>query len=319
MFLADLEKENAKYLRKDIDGGILNDKIEIDRYKYQQYCEVVDNLMLGNYNEFGEYIIQDEIKSELLSCTKTIVDNYENLLFIKSKNPINAFGNLNFVVKVVGDDKSDCQSAYLELLEPIYKAKGYIENTQATLIKKVTFQKNDLFKENVYKAFNIVLDNSNLGAETENVDEFKETIERKIRLLYIKKNIDMNADYEICFKKSITELEKTPEGKKAVEQFKKDEKIAQKYLGLKENDYKARTELLAKSAENNKKTAEVVNKNSNVVFRKGAILVNGVVKRMKGIKTEKEKPNVFISIKKIEDTEEEKRIKFEKLNEELEK
>ena len=41
LLLADLEKENSKYLRKDIDGGILSEKQEIDRYKLEQYIDVV--------------------------------------------------------------------------------------------------------------------------------------------------------------------------------------------------------------------------------------------------------------------------------------
>lgn len=252
LMLADLSKENPKYIRKDIDGGYLNEKYEIDRYKYEQYADVVDNLMLGNYNEFGEYIIQDEIKEELIACNKVIEDNYENILFVKSQKKVNAFSHLNFAVKVIDSDKEGYKLAVLELLEPIYKAKGFIENTQATKLKKVVLPNNDIFKQEVYKAFNILLDTSIDGSEIENADdEFKEIIERKIRLLYIKQNVEKQQSnyYEIAYNKNVEELKKTEEGKKVLENTKKDEVVATKYLNVKEDDYKSKNELLVKNIE----------------------------------------------------------------------
>lgn len=252
LLLADLEKNNSKYLRRDIDGGILSEKYQVDSYKLEQYANVIDNLMLGNYNEFGEYIIQDEIKDELLKCQKVIEDNYENILFVKSKNPVNVFSHLNFAVRVLVNSQTNQNTAILELLEPIYKAKGYIENTQSTVIKKITLPNNDIFRDEVYKAFNIKVDNNGEGQKIElSDDEFKNSIDRKIRLLYIKKQTieKMNDEYEICYKKNIQELEKTEIGKKVIQETKKEEKIAQKYLNVKENDYKVKNELLYKNIE----------------------------------------------------------------------
>lgn len=247
--LADLNKENEKYLRKDIDGGILSEKYEIDRYKYQQYNDVVDNLMLGNYNEFGEYIIQDEIKEELINCRKVIEDNYENILFIKSEEKVNVFSFLNFAVKVVDSDKLGYKAAILELLEPIYKTKGYIENTQATVIKKIVLPNNDVFKDEVYKAFNIIVDNSNGKKYINDMDEFSNILDRKIRLLYVKKHISMQDDFMMCYKKNVEELEKTDEGKKVLEEYKKEEEVAKKYLNVDEDDYKSKNELLTTNME----------------------------------------------------------------------
>lgn len=251
LMLADLSKENPKYIRKDIDGGYLNEKYEIDRYKYEQYADVVDNLMLGNYNEFGEYIIQDDIKEELIACNKIIEDNYENILFVKSEAKVNAFSYLNFAVKVVDCDKDGYKMAILELLEPIYKAKGFIENTQATKLKKVILPNNDIFRQEVYKAFNILLNTSTEGSKIENDDNFKAIIDRKIKLLYIKQNIETQESnyYEVIYNKNVEELKKTDTGKKVLESAKKDEEIAQKYLNVSENDFKSKNELLIKNIE----------------------------------------------------------------------
>lgn len=252
--LADLEKENSQYIRRDIDGGILTEKYEIDRFKLQQYSEVVDNLMLGNYNEFGEYEIQPEIQKELLNCKKVITDNYENILFVESLDKISAFGKLNFAVKVVNSDKTNFKTAILEILEPIYKAKGYIENTQATVIKKITLPQNDVFKSEVYKAFNIVLiEGEGAEKETKTEDNFQNLIDRKIKLLYLKKHIEQQQDFEICYKKNIEELKKTDEGKKIIEKTEKEEKVAEKYLKIEPDDYKSKNEILTKNIESSLK------------------------------------------------------------------
>lgn len=248
--LADLEKENTKYVRKDIDGGVLTDKYEIDRYKLQQYADVVDNLMLGNYNEFGEYEIQPEILKELLECKKVVTDNYENILFVESLTKISSFGNLNFAVKIINSEQSSHKTAVLEVLEPIYKAKGYIENTQATIIKKINLPFNDIFKSEVYKAFNIVVLEGEGGKKEITEDEkFSNLIDRKIRLLYIKKHLENQQDFEICYKKNVEELKKTDEGKKVLQNFEKDEKVAEKYLKIEPEDYKSKNELLTKNIE----------------------------------------------------------------------
>lgn len=249
--LSDLDKQNPKMLRKDIDGAILDNKYEIDYYRLEQFSNVVDNLMLGNYDEFGEYIVQDEIKEELIKCEKMIIDNYENILFVKTINPINAFSYINFAVKVITNTQTNQNTAILELLEPIYKAKGFVENTQTTILKRITLPNNAIFRQEVYKAFNIKPNANGEGQKIATEDDFKNTIDRKIRLLYLKKQSfgKMNGYYEICYNKNVEELKKTEIGKKVIEQTNKDEKIAQKYLNVQPNDFKVKVELLNKNIE----------------------------------------------------------------------
>ena len=248
--LADLSKDVEQYLRKDIDGGILTDKFEIDRYKNEQYINVIDNLMLGNYNEFGEYILQAEIKNELLNCAKVIEDNYENILFVKSVQPINVFSYLNFAIKVINSSQAGYKVAILELLEPIYKGKGFIENTQATVIKRIEVLDNDILKQEIYKAFNVVVkidDDNSKREKKDDENSLQNIINRKIKLLYIKQKLDMDREYEVVYKKSIEKLNETKEGKQVLEKYKKDTEIAKKCLNVKEDDYKAQSELLINS------------------------------------------------------------------------
>ncbi|MBO5888615.1 MAG: hypothetical protein J6Q58_00570 [Clostridia bacterium] len=303
--LADLEKENPKYLRKDIDGGIISEKQEIDRYKLEQYIDVVDNLLLGNYNEFGHYEIEEEIVKELIDCRKVIEDNFENLLFLKSESALNAFSNLHFVVRVTESEKPNFNKATLELLEPIYKVKGYIENTQATVLKKVVLENNAIFKDEVYKAFNIIVGGNNTGAKRETIEEvskvdsdknFKNVIDRKVKLLYVKEKTENAPEYETYHKQNVEELSKTNEGKLVLENYKKDLVIAKKYLNIKENDFKSRSELLLKTIERlmPKMPAQVrknfTNLNNKIVNRINNVIIvtKPLVKPKNVVKVKKE-------------------------------
>ena len=294
--LADLEKENDKYLRKDIDGGILREKEEIDRYKQEQYIDVVDNLMLGNYNEFGEYEIEDKIKEELIACRKVIEDNYENLLFVKTEASVNAFSNLHFVVRVTASEKADYNKVTLELLEPIYKAKGFIENTQATLLKKVILENNSIFKDEIYKAFNIIVGTDITGAKTEIIEtdeNFKEVIDRKVKLLYVKEKSQADKEYETYHKMNVEELNKTDEGKKVLENYNKELNTAKKYLNIKENDFKSRSDLLLNNIERfMPKIPTPIRKNFTNLNSKVINRINKIIVVTKPIK-----PKVVVQVK----------------------
>ena len=248
LHLADLTKTNDKYLRRDIDGGILTDKYEIDRYKQEQYISVVDNLMLGNYDEFGAYQIDKDIKVELLNCRKVIEDSYENILFVRSQKVVNAFSHLSFAVRITNSQNIGYKTATLELLEPIYKAKGYIENTQATPIKQIDVKNDEHLKNTVFEAFNIFMkdDPTNAKRELKEDEEFNQILTRKIKLLYIKnktKKVREQADM-VCYENIGNRLQTTEKGKEVLKEYKKVEQTLKKYMGLDDNDYKTRKEAL---------------------------------------------------------------------------
>lgn len=252
--LANLENENPEYLRKDISGGILNDKEQIDSYKTEQYINVVDNLMLGNYNECGVYELEPDIVVELINCRKIVNDSYENILFVNSIKPINVFSTLSFAVRITNGDSPSFKYATLELLEPIYKANGMFENTQATTLKKISLKNDEIFRSEVFRIFNIIAKDDDANARTEfkeDEKEFENALMRKIQLLYIKNKIkeEQQKESEICYKKTVKELEKTTKGKEVIAKTANDEKILNKYMHANENDYKARNEILKNNVE----------------------------------------------------------------------
>ena len=276
--LANLEKENKEYLRKDVVGGILTDKEQIDSYKTEQYVNVVDNLMLGNYNELGVYEIDPDIVVELINCRKIVNDNYENILFVNSVKPINVFSTLSFAVRITNGDSPSFKYATLELLEPIYKAKGMFENTQATILKKISLKNDESLRTEVFRIFNIIPKDSDANARTEfkeDEDEFNKTLMRKIQLLYIKNKIQeiQQKEAEICYKKNIKELEKTTKGKEVIAKSQSDETILKKYMNADDKDYKARNEILKTNIEQSGVTTSEISRN---ISSSNSILVEAI-------------------------------------------
>lgn len=264
--LADLTKQNEKYLRRDIDGGILTEKEQIDYYKTEQYVNVVDNLMLGNYNELGVYEIEPDIVVELINCRKVVNDNYENILFVNSVKSINVFSTISFAVRITNGDSPSFKFATLELLEPIYKANGLFENTQATILKKISLKDDEHFRSEVFRIFNIVLKDTDANARTElkeDEKEFEKTLMRKIQLLYLKNKLQeqQQKEAEICYNKNVKELEKTTKGKEVLAKSSNDEKILNKYLRADKKDYKAKNDVLKTNIEQSGLMSGIIIKN----------------------------------------------------------
>ena len=90
---------------------------------------------------------------------------------------------------------------------------------------------NDILKQEIYKAFNVVVNVDDDNSKREKKDDensLQNIIDRKIKLLYIKQKLDMNREFEVVYKKSIEKLNETKEGKQVLERYKKDTEVAKK-------------------------------------------------------------------------------------------
>lgn len=307
--LADLEKENSEYLRKDISGGILTEKEQIDCYKAEQFVNIVDNLMLGNYNELGVYEIEPDIVVELINCRKIVNDSYENILFVNSIKTVNVFSTLSFAVRITNGDSPSFKHATLELLEPIYKANGMFENTQATMLKKISLKNDENLRSEVFRIFNIILKDSDANARTEfreDENEFEKTLMRKIQLLYVKNKIqeEEQKQAEICYKKNVKELEKTTKGKEVLAKSQNDENILKKYMNGDEKDFKARNDILKTNIEQNNMMTGIFTQN---YFTSNLSIVNAIKKIAK-------LANVLNPVKQVEKAEKEIKVNKRKVD-----
>lgn len=74
--ISDLIK-NQRYIRKDSETGFTEQKAEIARLKASHKIKCMTQKMLGNFDESGEYIIDEEIMNELIALPK-FIDKEEN-------------------------------------------------------------------------------------------------------------------------------------------------------------------------------------------------------------------------------------------------
>ncbi len=69
----------AKYLKDDSELGYIVDNALIEYSKFNNMRHTVLGYMLGDYDETGEYVVSEEIKQELISMRKYIVDTVDNI------------------------------------------------------------------------------------------------------------------------------------------------------------------------------------------------------------------------------------------------
>ena len=187
---------NTEYKRADIEGGILTDTKEIAYYKQMQVGDVMENALLGDFNEAGNYVIKKEIITELIKLTKVTQHTYGKSTFCISSKELKEFGFLEFALKI--DRTQDKAVASLELLEPINKVGGYYQNINTVLLATYTDAYDLDFLRKVYKAFNIITKEEFQGRKFLIDEETTEIIARKEYLKKLQQGME----------KSISEIEK---------------------------------------------------------------------------------------------------------------
>lgn len=99
------------YKRVDSDSGLIKDEIEKNHFVVLQKEQVIRNMLLGEYDDKGTYIIKSEIVDELINMPKYFVEEYERLHLIKGAYK----ADKNFYYSVIFDESG----ASLNLLEKI--------------------------------------------------------------------------------------------------------------------------------------------------------------------------------------------------------
>lgn len=246
-----------EYRRPDIEGGVLTDPAEIDYYKQVQANDVIQNQLLGDFNNKGNYVVKKEIVGELLNLTKLMQHSYGKTLFCTSLEQVKTFGYLEFAIKIEKNQPTKGQAfATLELLEPINRVGGYYQNINTVLLATYTDTFNAEFIEKVYRAFNIVSDDFK-GRKKINEEDIKEILERKNYLLALQKLMAVNlADTERkFFEERMDALGKSVFGKSILVKFQLEMNKLNKIFLNKNNPnyYTNLNQLLDKLIEENRK------------------------------------------------------------------
>jgi hypothetical protein len=145
-----------KYLINDRSNSFLTDPKEIAAYKAAMLRDLSGNLLLGDFNDEGKYIIDKNINDELLSLPKSVVNQYGDLYLLgtKTKSLINGF---TFMIdcEPLPNDVSK-KIAYLKIVES-YDNRFTKEQFKNNYVIDTFTDNNDaLFYLKMKRHFNIV-------------------------------------------------------------------------------------------------------------------------------------------------------------------
>lgn len=219
-----MDKNNERYARKDIEGGYLYNKSEINYFRQVQNIEIATNLMLGDYNQNGNYTIDASVIEQLVGITKVYQYSFGSTMFCQSLIDIDGFGKIDFAIKILKDaPTAGYTTAILELLESIDKANGYYTNTNTVQIKKYTAKETSSFVIDVLKEFNVI-SKKDSGLVLNKKDEKYDLILLRKKYEQMRKNLlesKVEEIYKTSFNKKMRLLSKSAEGRRLVDEFNK--------------------------------------------------------------------------------------------------
>lgn len=153
-----MAKDN-KYTRKLTQDNFVTEKID-----------VIENNLLGTYDEDGNYFIAPQIVEELIELEKVRKKAFGNSIFCVGN--LLGYGELVFELLFDAKTSGNNAAATLYLLEDVDKINGYVQNTIKTKLKDFNRQVDD-FIQVTYNYFNIT-------TEEDDDDEEDEGKERKL-------------------------------------------------------------------------------------------------------------------------------------------
>ena len=210
------ENNNERYIRKDVKGGYIYNKSEIDYYSELQSIDVIDNALFGDYVKNGTYVLDKEVIDQLVAMAKVYQYSFGSNMFCQSAQPVDKFGNVDFAIKIVKDmPQKGENTAILELLESIDRANGYYINTNSAEIAKYSAKETSTFVIDALKHFNVFSkkdDGLIKKIKTENIDAL---ISRKKYVDTLKQVVSpyLEGQYKILYDKKMKALAKSPMGK----------------------------------------------------------------------------------------------------------
>ena len=219
------EQKQEKYFRADVQGGYLFNKSEIDYYKQSQVIDVMDNLMLGDYNSKGGYVLSKGIIDELVKMKKVYQYSFGSTTFCQSSSDIGKYGKIDFAVKV-RNSQDGMVTSTLQLLETIDRANGYYQNTNTASIAEYKAKESNTYIVDMLKYFNIISKKEDglLHKEGREDEELDMIIARKQFEELLKLNCMglIDAENKALFEKRMKILAKSAVGKKILEEFEKE-------------------------------------------------------------------------------------------------
>lgn len=220
------EKKEERYIRADVQGGYLYNKSEIDYFKQSQAIDVMNNLMLGDFNEKGNYVLNKAMVVQLVKMTKIYQYSFGSTTFCQSMSDVGGYGKIDFAVKMRNNSQNGTITATLQLLETIDRANGYYQNTNTAPIAIYTAPESNTYIVDMLKFFNIVSKKEEGLLKKERDDEedialiiARKKFEEQQKTLHLTNIDELNKQ---LYEKRLKLLAKSVIGKKILEEFGKE-------------------------------------------------------------------------------------------------
>lgn len=69
----------AKYIKRDCEKGYVEDVLQIEYLKFNNLRHSVLGFMLGDFDKYGNYVIDLQIKEELIKMPKFFIESFDNI------------------------------------------------------------------------------------------------------------------------------------------------------------------------------------------------------------------------------------------------
>lgn len=234
------EKKDIRYRKIDSESGYLTDEVEIGNFKIYQRRDIVENLMLGDYNEKGDYVLNTNILKGLVSVRKEKNGDYNQIMFLNSVASFGEKGKLRFSLTISDvKEQEGYKIAVLKLLEPVKKIGGYIENTNSFIVASYKDKADETFNSKLDKVFHIVDPANDIGKDDA---EVVNSIMSRLKFLnnYKVSYLQGVDTQEQAFYYARLEMLKDPRFEEVLIEFKKHLTKASLFLDPTKNDYYAK-------------------------------------------------------------------------------
>lgn len=237
--------EDVKFVKAN--GETLTNMQAIESCRHEQNRDIIDNLRLGSYDRFGNYIIVPAIREELLTIPKIVyvkqVRKEKTIYDMKSMIPL--FGDIFFKLVATKEEVT------LFLVETVRREAGDYVEVYEEVLDNFSMTEDDYVPLSViFRNYNIYdEDDGDYGKKIFSAFDFMNILTRKIYLSLLSKELSEIAEFD---------------DKKAFEEMmiilKNSGEYGERVLEVFENRVKDRPEIydLATSKEYNKAVLEIL-------------------------------------------------------------
>ena len=236
------------------------DEEDIENVKQQQSQDVIDNNMLGDFNNDGHYVVDKGIINEMIMTVKVVTKSFGNFRFCETTKKFDGVGHIKFAIDLSPNPEDGQAVAVLVLLESMKACNGFIENTNGLAIAKFVGNNDKSFVERAMRYFNTFLPDDLDGAsyiENDKDINFPNTLARLSYLRSIRDLSDpfINQIETESYKKKKKVLSENKNGKEVFDDFDAEkEGIYDKFIDKNSDKYyKMLNSLLDATIEKNEK------------------------------------------------------------------